>query len=848
MYVFSTWTFPQNAQEKIDLIGDVYSALLSVLSVVFYIWATYDTAVFQMNTLDESERETAASRQVLFELLTNAGCTPAKGPKPWKPDTTAYTANLCLLMALRVDYVVRFLASGEHAAFFFSSHNFLDFLSISDLVAWLLTFQYKKYTHSFGFLRYPRILKVTRLSFVKERMGETNHKIAVAVLVIFGVIFMFGGLILTVEFPCRSQAIRHTFIQDIVQSTTGFFGSQQAGVGANSTAAGGGFTRSSFEHCPLGEYWDIYCLHTSLYFASVTLTTIGYGDYSPMTPEGQLLTVLCAIGGIGVISTYTTSLFVALAQFSRSSRFKPSSDTKHVILVVLGDVAQRDTAVTQFVNEYFSFNHGNSKRKMVILSRKSSMRLQNHGNFCQFHKVGSMTDPVDMAIAFERAGLYDQNCECIFLLSDEHSSAPANEDYLTLLWTMAIRKNLAQRMTSPPIVAMVIEKRSKETVIAAGADCVLCARELKCNTVVNSLRTKGYIPFFSNLVHSNSRNFVEEAKRLESSLCSAFKNERQCDQSLRGVHVDWQRLGGSSSGGTQTANLRCLSSNAVEVAEYIRGTANTLVEAPLTRTHLSTASGGVGIQSFTEDGPTRFEGRHFGEVVALLKLLPSDGALEEQKRQLLAGLPQRLRALPNVLLIGVRTHVQDEGMDPKHLLENGSFFQKSSGMVLLDPGSDYEIQPGDFGVFILCNLEEKLYTMRTDSWVPDYLQAVAEYFSPQVSGALARKVAGVNGGGTRTPAAPVGTDLSALPLLLSKSASLASAVTKSKSAQTPTPASPDAGGNGGGGEGDDPNGVSKPGLSPLQQRLARQYSDGQRKVGSPDAKHDDVGDEEAGGH
>ena len=43
----------------------------------------------------------------------------------------------------------------------------------------------------------------------------------------------------------------------------------------------------------------------SLYFATVTISTVGYGDFSPVTTVGRLFTVGYIVVGIG--------LFVALA-------------------------------------------------------------------------------------------------------------------------------------------------------------------------------------------------------------------------------------------------------------------------------------------------------------------------------------------------------------------------------------------------------------------------------------------------------------------------------------------------------------------------------------------------------
>ena len=46
----------------------------------------------------------------------------------------------------------------------------------------------------------------------------------------------------------------------------------------------------------------------SLYFSVVTLTTIGFGDFTPQTDLGKIFTIIYIIMGIGVILTFINTL------------------------------------------------------------------------------------------------------------------------------------------------------------------------------------------------------------------------------------------------------------------------------------------------------------------------------------------------------------------------------------------------------------------------------------------------------------------------------------------------------------------------------------------------------------
>ena len=47
----------------------------------------------------------------------------------------------------------------------------------------------------------------------------------------------------------------------------------------------------------------------ALYFSVITLTTVGYGDFSPQTDFGKLFTIIYVLTGIGIIFGFINTFY-----------------------------------------------------------------------------------------------------------------------------------------------------------------------------------------------------------------------------------------------------------------------------------------------------------------------------------------------------------------------------------------------------------------------------------------------------------------------------------------------------------------------------------------------------------
>ena len=67
------------------------------------------------------------------------------------------------------------------------------------------------------------------------------------------------------------------------------------------------------------EHWSWL---DSYYFCVVTLATVGYGDFTPQTPFGKLFTTFYIFIGVGIVTTFASTLLRRRAEIFQERREK----------------------------------------------------------------------------------------------------------------------------------------------------------------------------------------------------------------------------------------------------------------------------------------------------------------------------------------------------------------------------------------------------------------------------------------------------------------------------------------------------------------------------------------------
>lgn len=158
-----------------------------------------------------------------------------------------------------VEYVLRLLCVGQPARYARSFFGIIDLLAILPTYISVIVpgAQALAVVRVLRILRVFRVLKlvqyVQEARVLRQALANSGRKILVFVFVVFTIVIIVGALMYLVE------------------------------------GAEAGFTS-----IPLSVYWAV-----------VTLTTVGYGDIAPVTALGQFLSALLMIVGYGIIAVPT---------------------------------------------------------------------------------------------------------------------------------------------------------------------------------------------------------------------------------------------------------------------------------------------------------------------------------------------------------------------------------------------------------------------------------------------------------------------------------------------------------------------------------------------------------------
>lgn len=187
---------------------------------------------------------------------------------------TLITFELIITIIFSIEYALRLWTTDIPKKYALSGMGIVDLLAILPFFFELLFVN----IHSLGVIRLLRLLRIFRVLKLVRFLGEANtlaqgvkanaNKIFVFLFFILIVCTIMGSVMFVIEGP-----------------------------------------ENGFTSIPRGVYWAV-----------VTLTTVGYGDISPSTPIGQFISMIIMILGYGVIAVPTGLVAAGVVQAVKDNK------------------------------------------------------------------------------------------------------------------------------------------------------------------------------------------------------------------------------------------------------------------------------------------------------------------------------------------------------------------------------------------------------------------------------------------------------------------------------------------------------------------------------------------------
>lgn len=231
------------------------------------------------------------------------------------------------------------------------------------------------------------------------------------------------------------------------------------------------------------------------WWAIVTMTTVGYGDFSPETPAGRIFAVLIMFIGISLVSLLTASISsIFVAQKIREGKgLEKLNLTNHLILCGWNPNGERVLDSIQHLS-------GMKKRDLVLineLNEEEVTMLKNRYPGMHIHFVsGDFTQEEIL----NRAGILD--ADTVMVIPNTTGSEVATYDEKTIFATLTI-KSMDSNIR---VVAYLLDRENLTHIKRADADEVVVGDDFSAHILASHAVDPGVPQIANQLIESNSKS------------------------------------------------------------------------------------------------------------------------------------------------------------------------------------------------------------------------------------------------------------------------------------------------------------------------------------------------------
>jgi voltage-gated potassium channel Kch len=219
--------------------------------------------------------------------------------------------------------------------------------SVIDLLA-IVPFFLEVFLHHLIDLRFMRVFRLLRLLKLTRYTGATQSLTKV----------------ITREWPVMAAAAFIMLLLVVMTASLGYLFEHEA-------------QPEKFENIPQSIYWAV-----------ITLASVGYGDISPVTPAGRAMTIVLALIGIGIFA-----IPAALLSSAFSDQLKMDREALvNKLYEMLADGNIDDDEAEYIKHESKRLHLSDEEIKVMIEKAKRERELMEDVSILPLHKIASNTD------------------------------------------------------------------------------------------------------------------------------------------------------------------------------------------------------------------------------------------------------------------------------------------------------------------------------------------------------------------------------------------------------------------------------------------------------------------------
>ena len=273
------------------------------------------------------------------------------------------------------------------------------------------------------------------------------------------------------------------------------------------------------------------------WWAIVTMTTVGYGDFYPTTPAGRIFAVLIMFMGISLVSLLTasiSSIFVA-RKIREGKGLEQLNLTDHLIMCGWNPNGERILDSIQHLS-------GGIKRDLVLINEMNEEDVTQLKNRYRKIRIHFVSGDFTQEEILNRASIID--ADTVIVIPNTTGSEVATYDEKTIFATLTIKS----MDPSIRVIAYLLDRVNLTHIKRADADEVVVGDDFSAHIVASHVVDPGVPQIANQLMESNSNS---RFKRVEipsqfvgKSYDQLFDHFRKKDGSLLiGVFAEDENLG-----------------------------------------------------------------------------------------------------------------------------------------------------------------------------------------------------------------------------------------------------------------------------------------------------------------